>query len=426
MSSRIILPSLLFVMSAGAWAQNPCQDKPALVSPVLAIVSSGHEGTGIGGTGHTSPTPPTPQLPAAAVARLHGGGGEGDGMGGTGIVGVINGFGSLCVAGHEIHYDAATPVQASHAAAGTPGTPVFGLGQMVSIRALPLATTGDPASSHVATEIRILHEVHGPVESVAADGSTFRVLGQQIQLGNGATLEANMQGVRVAVSGYRLPDGSIQASRVERDGSLRTGMIGTVEAIADQTTLIVSGQTVKITTAERPAIGREISVEGVMRHGVLVAESWQMNPRFSYAAPVERLLLQGHVRWVREGTVNLEGVNLHFPDGSAKFKPGESLETLIRVDPANRMDSEKWTVEPAGSRVMPSRTETSGRPDAAGRADVAEIPVRQEMPVRQEGLSGRPDIPQRYHRIELIRPERMGTFSVEHPVRPPDRPGIHR
>lgn len=410
---------------AGAETENPCPGKPALTRPVLALVppaatagQPGHEGSGIGGTGHV---PPAPQLPDAALARLQGGGGEGDGIGGTGIVGVINGFGSLCVAGHEIHYDVATPVRMNHAAVAA--APAFGLGQMVSIRALPLAATdsaaGTSGGSYVATEIRILHEVHGTIESVSADGKSFRILGQQVRLGDIA-LGADMQGVRVAVSGYRLPEGAIQASRVERDASPLSGMIGTVEAVQGQT-LTLSGQAVKMAVSgDLPAVGHEISVEGVMRHGVFVAESWQVNPRLAFAAPVERLLLQGHVRAVSGETVNLDGIKVHFPDDPARLKAGDPLETRLRVDPASRMDSERWTVESSGSRNAPARPETSGRPDVPGRPDAGEMLPRQDLPVN------RPDIPQRYPRIELIRPERMGTFGIDHPARLPDRPGVHR
>ena len=158
---------------------------------------------GIGGTGTgTAPLPPVvpaaPSRPTSPVDR-------GIGGTGTGIVGVITGFGSICVNGLEVAYGPKT-VFVGDAGATEAGLRV---GQLVLIDA-----TG-AAGALQARQVTLRYEVVGPVDSVNADGS-LSVAGQMV------TASAQLHGAAappvgswVAVSGLRDSDGTIAATRID-------------------------------------------------------------------------------------------------------------------------------------------------------------------------------------------------------------------
>jgi len=146
----------------------------------------------------------------------------GGGIGGTGtraesdlgLVGVITGFGSICVNGVEVHYDAATPVTQNGqlAAAGA-----LALGQIVAVRA-----AGEGAQAR-AKAIDIVDAAVGPASAIDAAAGTLHVLGQPVRiepstvLGPGLARTALAEaGASLRVSGLRAADGTIVATRIDR------------------------------------------------------------------------------------------------------------------------------------------------------------------------------------------------------------------
>ncbi|MCK4707893.1 MAG: hypothetical protein KAU21_04690 [Gammaproteobacteria bacterium] len=164
-----------------------------LITSVTACVSSQSNMTaasdedkdiGIGGTGIMANT--------------------GSGLGGTGIVGEITGFGSIFVNGIEIEYDSETPFTIN----GIPAAyQQLAVGDVVEV-----LTT----NAHQHTDARVInlrHEVIGKVESVNAQTSSFIIQGQTVVLDlNKAALPE--PGASVAVSGFRIDDKLIQATRI--------------------------------------------------------------------------------------------------------------------------------------------------------------------------------------------------------------------
>ncbi len=92
------------------------------------------------------------------------------GIGGTGIIGVITGFGSVCVNGFEVAYDPAVPVSVD----GRPdGADILRVGQLAAIE----ASGGTGAMLH-ARRLAVRHEVVGPVEAAPGGTGALRVAGR--------------------------------------------------------------------------------------------------------------------------------------------------------------------------------------------------------------------------------------------------------
>ncbi len=148
---------------------------------------SGADNRGMGGTG--------------VVAR------NGDrGMGGSGIIGVVTGFGSICVNGYEIALADTTKVTIENlpAAAGD-----IRLGHVVEVEAFK------DKGQLTALAVNVRVAVAGPVESVTPDGVTAVIAGQTVRSTalaprwDFARLKA---GDWVAVSGLRRGDDVVVAT----------------------------------------------------------------------------------------------------------------------------------------------------------------------------------------------------------------------
>lgn len=133
---------------------------------------------------------------------------EPDGLGGTGIIGTITGFGSICVNGLRIAYDASTPTEVNRAPARAESLQV---GDVVAVQARQVG--GELQASSIA--VRQL--VRGLVERIDSDERRVRVLGQSVELPAAwATdaFEVLLVGDPVAVAGHRRSDGRVVASRL--------------------------------------------------------------------------------------------------------------------------------------------------------------------------------------------------------------------
>lgn len=129
------------------------------------------------------------------------GGGENEdhGIGGTGIVGTIQGFGSIIVNGIHIPFSATTPVEID-------GRRVPASAMKVGHVARVLLT------GKRAARITIVSEVQGRIDRVGKTSLT--ILAQTIDT-TGVATKALRKGKHVAVFGIRKPDGTIVARRIE-------------------------------------------------------------------------------------------------------------------------------------------------------------------------------------------------------------------
>lgn len=182
MNSMYRLIILLLVISVAACVSS---------QPSMSAANDEDQDIGIGGTGILANT--------------------GSGLGGTGIVGEITGFGSIFVNGIEIEYDSETAFTVDGKTAAHQ--------QLVIGDVVEVLTTD--AKQHTSAQlINLRHEVIGQVEFVNTQTSSFTVLGQTIKIADKTMLPET--GTRVAVSGIRINEHTIQATRVRQTDTKQT------------------------------------------------------------------------------------------------------------------------------------------------------------------------------------------------------------
>lgn len=239
---------------------------------------SGADNRGMGGTG--------------VVAQ------NGDrGMGGTGIIGVVTGFGSICVNGYEIELADSTQVTVENLPAAQGD---IRLGHVVEVEAL------NDGGKLTAAAVNVRMAVAGPVESVAPDGVTAVVAGQTVRSsalaprGEFARLRV---GEWVAVSGLRRGDDVVVATsvaalqhagsdilvagpvRIDPDGRRRIGGM----ALADSK--LAAGQT---------AVAR-----GTLANATLVAGTALADMPPAFTARVANLSVEGFATALGAGQVQV-------------------------------------------------------------------------------------------------------------------------
>jgi len=231
-------------------------------APAPSSVTERRNGDGLGGTGAANGV-----MVAAADGKKNG-----DGIGGTGILGTISGFGSIIVNGAAWEFDRHTAVESD----GKPSSlEALKVGQVVMGVA---RTRGD---KFFLDTLEIQHAVTGPVGAIDYAAETMTVLGQSVKLnlaGDKAALDAfrTLQaGDMVSISGLRMDDGTIIASRVDEqskdDGRVLVRGLATVTG--DR--LRVGGLTVvpsADTLVSQPATGGQVFMSGRMINGQFVAD----------------------------------------------------------------------------------------------------------------------------------------------------------
>lgn len=192
-----------------------------------------------------------------AYSRMPGGiGGTGitgapGGIGGTGIYGRIDGFGSIWVNGVEIFYDEDQVVLRQ----GRDRRPQdLKIGQIVAVM------INEETGRAEAQSIEIIEEVNGPIEQLADD--QLIILGQKIILTDDTIIDGDLElGEQRAVNGFRAPDGSIIASRIDQpliEGEL--SLRGVVNR-AENGKVWINDQELEI-QSEPIAVGNTIEVRG--------------------------------------------------------------------------------------------------------------------------------------------------------------------
>jgi hypothetical protein len=326
---------------------------------------------GIGGTGATSD------------GGIGGTGVTTDGgIGGTGkradaelsLIGVVTGFGSICVNGVEVHYNASTPVthdgEPSSAAA-------LAVGHVVEVRAF-----GNSIEAR-ARAVDIVSAAVGRVTAVESPGSSLHVLGQPVRMETwtavGPGLARPALGEPLRVSGLRRADGTIVATRIERAPAAKESAGAPTDARRlEQGAFIVQGY-----VTETPA-GGEVRVAGM-----------------PFRAPAQIAQQLARDRLVRlTGRTQADGARIvERADILAAPLDPRPERTLGRAggspsDGDNRRgrDSGSGDTERGGSGSGPERGDRSG-PDRAERQDRSG-PDRAERPERSDRIE-RPERPDR-------------------------------
>ncbi|MEQ8734252.1 MAG: DUF5666 domain-containing protein [Rhodospirillaceae bacterium] len=276
------------------------------------IIANMHGGDGIGGTG---------------VLAQHGG----DGIGGTGIIGTISGFGSIIVNGLKLDYNAKTTVESDGRPAGLTdlkiGQVIEGVAQRDQNGVLRLE------------RLEIRHAVTGPISRIDHNADRLVVLGQTVRVNlegdplQKAAFGALKVGDTIRVSGLRLEDGVIVASRLDQtsdDGravirghvtstSSGKARIGDLDINLDRAAL-----------AENLTVGAQAFVAGQMRNGAFAVDVAIAKPNLPFEDTVTEVFVEGYVPST-PSALSVQGIPVTGLDLPADVKPGDRVVVTGRI-----------------------------------------------------------------------------------------------
>ena len=355
-----LLVLLLAACSARSPEPVPQPARPAAACSAASQLNPAVQIPGLGGTGAVASTDPGGIGGTGHMAQ------EGVGLGGTGIVGVVTGFASVCVNGVEVEVESDTPVQRDGQGASLHELAV---GQLVAVRAQGAGTEVR------AQRIEMLDAEVGPVEVIDPDRQALRVLGQRVRVLAVADLAPLKSGDWVRVSGHRLANGEVRASRVHvlPPGSPRVAQtLGLVEPdgvggwrLGGTPVPWPPGQTL-------PAAGQEWLVQGTWDGQRLQPQRMVPQPTRRALGEAREVVLQGYVHGLsgRELKLGYEVVQLDaglVVRGGAleSLSVGHPVQVRGRLDGQNRVLATELTLGREGGRGARSGGESGD--DSGGR-----------------------------------------------------------
>ena len=328
----------------------------AIVATLLAVLSIAGCGGGGGGGASASPPPPPPPPPTGGITR-------------TGFAkGIISDFGSVVVGGTHYVVSGATTITVDDDPGSTENE--LELGDYVEIH----STFNDDGSTptFTADNIVALESVEGPVDLPASviDGpntGTLLVLGQTVRVtpttildnadfGAGG-LEELADGDYIEVHGLKRPDGSVDASQIERKNPLLTdvvelnGIIGTANPASDSFT--INALTVTYTLAglqdfggREPQVGDLVEVKGtpagLTAGPTLAADTVELKTPGLAGADDDHAEVEGYVEDCNGppcDSFSIDGVSVQLA-GSVSYQPaslGQSdLSNNIKIEAEGR------------------------------------------------------------------------------------------
>lgn len=253
--------------------------------------------------------------PRVAGAALPSGGDEDRGIGGTGIVGTIQKFGSIFVNDVRVAYPRDATVTIDGLASDTRA---LRIGQVVHLVASPSGAGLD------TTKIAIVSEVVGPIEEVTVDGLV--VLGQSVDITRVEDRRRTWRvGERVAVSGLRMPGGTIAATLLAPPAG-RTDLVRGLLSVDGRANRIGGLDLLGLPAQPSPAVldGRRVIARGWMTERGFVAASIEPDailPSF-----------QGG-RWLIEAYVQRSEAGLEVGNGLVVSDPGGALQDSVTTQP---------------------------------------------------------------------------------------------
>jgi hypothetical protein len=294
------------------------------------------------------------------------------GIGGTGIraeadvgiIGVITGFGSICVNGIEVAYDSSTPVSTDGNAASPSA---LALGQLVAVRAV-----GNGLQAR-ARDIQILDAVVGRASAVDPATGELQVAGQRVQLASSTIVApglvgGDLVGQNLRVSGLWRADGALAATRIERapaDAAPRVGAREWPELGTRQ--LIVEGYVADVRPDVRPGVrGNNVRIGGL---------SFGAEAGTAARLARDRLVrASGHVE--RDGMRRIERIELERLERERPERGGGDRGSADRPDRGDNRGPDR------GDNRGPDRLDRPDRVDRPDRGGGVDRPERIERPDR--------------------------------------------
>ena len=395
------------------------------------VTGSGTGGTGIqdsvktgSGSGGTGLQDLTTTGTGAAGTGFGDDDGTGTGTGGTGIFGVVTGFGSVCVNGFEIDYDAETKISRDGQSATVSDLAV---GQTVRIA----TTRGRPS---VAARIDVESALAGPIDRIDPASRRVWIMNQVVELRAGAIvfdrttakptrLDNLKPGSHLSVSGLRRADGVVSASRLDQGPANEPAIVTAVVRDLGQGTAYVGDTRTsfssiddlskKTTGASRD--GQRLRVRGRWNAKTRTLEATRLEDAAPFDSNSRRVSIQGFVAPSRSGgDFRLAGTSVEVRHARAGAgAPELNIDALVRiegrVDDQGRLRADRVIVDIPGRDGHPVRLSNDGRgsdkedhDDRSGREDREDREDRSgrdrsERPERTK-RSERPDRPERPER----------------------------
>lgn len=385
-SARWLAALAAWALATQVFAANVCA-LPGVLEDGIGGTGSPvtHEGMG----GSATPTIQDGVGGTGAPIVQEGLGGTGapqEGIGGTGIVGVITGFGSVCVNGAEVHYDESTAVTLD-------GEPVsaarLGVGQVARV----VART--QARGLVARSIAIEHAVVGPLGRLDASRGRLHVLGQAVRFAPEAVRDGagrpaaaeSLRGARVVqVSGLRTPQGELLATRIEPAAAgTRASASGTITRIAEGRAAI-GAMEIDIGALAEPArlvAGQQVVLIGRAVSGRLRAESAREAQTLERSR-VERIVAQGVVARRGPRAIEVSGLPQTELDAGTRIR-GDNLApgAVVRIDAVR--DRHGWRARQIDVQAERDLHTRAGREHPTGRGELDKRGGEPSRPGREEG-----------------------------------------
>lgn len=250
-----------------------------------------------------------------------------DTEGGVAIMGVITGFASICVNGEEVHYENATPVYSN-------GQPAklghLAVGKNVMLKA-------ERVNGRLnAKAIGLYDTVAGPMGKIDMARQQMHVMGQTVRMSQQVMQQARgmSPNANVSVSGHRLNNGEIVATRVDAVPAGSANTIGVVTNIT-KNSMNVNGTRVNVGDAkflENLKVGSEVRVTGDWSGNALKASRIDAQPTKRLISRVESAILEGYVSVTNQGGA-LHGAELSFTQGNARSKELETSNgKLVKIE----------------------------------------------------------------------------------------------
>lgn len=391
-------------------------------------IDSGH---GIGGTGIDSGGIGGTGIDSSG----HGIGGTGDlaenGFGGTGIVGIITGFGSICVSGLEVHFYNNTPVEMDGKSYSSSS---LSIGDTVVVNA------SGKEEFLVAREIHVYHQVVGPITSIDLNGHTIQVMNQLVNA-NQAAIRGLQIGQWVSVSGLRESNGNIVATKIETVSLQKSSqLVGNITHIGNAY-YIGSTKIEGLVNPNNLNPNADFHLSGNWNGNAFRVLEMSLGPVSRTLDKVEIIHLQGIASGnVSNGLLNVSGKTFNLTEQSRSSINGANLEgkliTIHGINQEGKLKVDKIDFKPLvspdeklkGTFVSPTNTQSAvpsietnstsstsqnsssssridqvnrtesldriDRPEKIDRPDRVEVPDRVEIPDRVE-VPDRVDRPDR-------------------------------
>jgi len=286
---------------------------------------------GIGGTGDS--------VPEYALLPV-------DSQGDIAIMGVVTGFASICVNGEEVQYDNSTPIYDNGKKAKLANLAV---GKTVMLK------VDNVAGTMHARAIGLFNAVTGPVKGVNAARQQIDVMGQTVHVNQNIIRQLSTAGpdAVVSVSGYRLSDGAVVASRVDlANTSTNVNTLGLVTSVA-QDGFVVNGTKVSVVNKqvlEKVKVGSEVQVSGGWSDGALKANHVESQPINNIISRTDKAIMEGFVHKDAQNTMTISGTEVRSSQTDALAKQLENFkDKLVKVE-MRRKSSGEWVTDKIAER----------------------------------------------------------------------------